>query len=93
MYAPNIDARRFTNRDRKTFLLAHCKNCGKGQWRDATEVDTRMAGPAVIVRCKFCALTPARSSLHIDQRDDVPSEPISIEKARARTALAQQSLN
>ena len=73
--------------------MADCKNCGKGQWRDATEVGTRMAGPAVIVRCKFCASTPGRSSLHVDQYDDVPSEPISLEKARARTALAQQSPN
>lgn len=85
--------------------MAHCKNCGKGQWKDATEVDTRMDGPAVILRCKLCASTQehqveravrgSRSSLHVDQRDNVPSEPISIEKARARTALAlaQQSLN
>jgi uncharacterized Zn finger protein len=74
--------------------MAHCKNCGRN---DATQIRTMMAaGRSNRVRCNFCDSMPEpRRRAHSEGQHHVPvsSDPISIEEARARTALALQSLN
>ncbi len=73
-----------------------CTNCGSDHAiQNATEVDVALNGAPTVLRCKLCS-TERRAKpehrAHVDVDHD-PSEPISIEAARARTALAQQSLN
>ena len=62
--------------------------------QNATEVDVALNGAPTVLRCKLCS-TERRAKpehrAHVDVNHD--HEPISIEAARARTALAQQSLN
>ena len=73
-----------------------CTNCGSDHAiQNAIEVDVALNGAPTVLRCKRCS-TERRAKPehreHVDVDHD-PSEPISIEAARARTALAQQSLN
>jgi uncharacterized Zn finger protein len=81
--------------------MAHCTSCGRTHaGQDAIEVAVAPNGAATILRCKLCGTVEHRRrkpeyradvDVHVD-RDMTPSEPISIEQARARTALLQQSL-
>jgi hypothetical protein len=77
--------------------MATCKNCGRAHaLHNATEVDVALNGAPTVLRCKLCDSTagPERRA-HVD-RDRVelsdPSEPLSIEEARARTALLEQEM-
>ena len=71
-----------------------CTGCGSDHAiQNATEVDIALNGAPTVLRCKRCPTERRAKPEHRAQVDMSPSEPISIEAARARTALAQQSLN
>ncbi|MGC1647387.1 MAG: hypothetical protein WA741_16340 [Candidatus Sulfotelmatobacter sp.] len=70
-----------------------CTNCGSHHAiQNATEVDVALNGAPTVLRCKLCS-TERRAKPEHRAHVDVDHEPISIEAARARTALAEQSLN
>jgi hypothetical protein len=73
-----------------------CTNCGSDHAiQNAVEVDVALNGAPTVLRCKLCGSTERRAKPEHREHVDVDHdhEPISIEAARARTALAQQSLN
>jgi hypothetical protein len=81
--------------------MATCTNCGRDHaLQNATEVAVAENGSPTVLRCTRCASTAGRehrrlSRINEDNLNDyvpAPSEPISLEQARARTALLQQSL-
>ena len=76
-----------------------CTNCGSHHAiQNATEVDVALNGAPTVLRCKKCSterrVKPERRE-HSESRHDVPvpSESITLEQARARTALLQEDLN
>ena len=74
-----------------------CTNCGSDHAiQNAIEVDVALNGAPTVLRCKLCGSTERRAKpeRRVDHDHDMsPSEPISIEAARARTALLQEELN
>ena len=73
-----------------------CTNCGRDHAiQNATEFRVAPNGAPTVLRCKLCS-TERRAEpghrAHVDVHVDRPSEPVSLEQARARTALLQQSL-
>ena len=77
-----------------------CANCGSDHAiQNATEVDVALNGAPTVLRCKLCS-TERRAKpehrAHVDvyhDRDIIPSELITVEEARAKTALLQEELN
>ena len=74
-----------------------CTNCGSDHAiQNATEVAVPLNGSPTVLRCSLCpSERRAKPERHVDvdhDQDVIPSEPISIEEARARTALLQESL-
>ena len=74
-----------------------CTNCGSDHAiANATEVTVAPNGAPTVLRCKRCASTERRNRAHVDvdhDQDASTSEPISIEEARAKTAVLQEELN
>ncbi|MGC1646037.1 MAG: hypothetical protein WA741_09435 [Candidatus Sulfotelmatobacter sp.] len=71
-----------------------CTNCGSDHAiQNAIEVDVAPNGAPTVLRCKLCGSTERRAHVDVDHDHDmIPSEPITVEEARAKTALLQQSL-
>jgi hypothetical protein len=74
-----------------------CTNCGRDHaLHNATEVDVALNGAPTVLRCKLCdsaGRTERRAHVNQDRVEvSDPSEPLSIEEARARTALLEQEM-
>ena len=77
-----------------------CTNCGSDHAiQNATEVDVALNGAPTVLRCKRCS-TERRAKPEYRARVDVdhdqytsPSEPVSLEQARAKTAALQAEMN
>jgi hypothetical protein len=68
--------------------MARCKNCGRDHaLQKATEFGVAPNGAPTVLRCKLCDSTRSTSPLPMET-----SEPLSIEGARARTALLQAEM-
>ena len=73
-----------------------CTNCGSDHAiQKATEVAVSPNGTTTVLRCKLCATERrAKPKRHVD-RDQYtsPSEPVSLEQARAKTAALEAEMN
>jgi hypothetical protein len=74
-----------------------CTNCGSDHAiQNATEVAVPLNGAPTVLRCKRCGSTERRTRAHVDVDHDQytsPSEPVSLEQARAKTAALQAEMN
>jgi hypothetical protein len=69
--------------------MAHCKNCGRNYaLQNATEFGVAPNGASTVLRCKLCD-SRSRSTSPLPMET---SEPLSIEAARAKTALLQAEM-
>ena len=75
-----------------------CTNCGSDHAiQKATEVTVAPNGTTTVLRCKLCATERrAKPKRHVDVDHDQytsPSEPVSLEQARAKTAALQAEMS
>ena len=76
-----------------------CTNCGSDHAiGNATEVAVAPNGSPTVLRCKRCPterrVKPEHRVHDVNHDHDMsPSEPVSLEQARAKTAALQEELN
>jgi hypothetical protein len=73
-------------------LFMRCTNCESDYAiANATEVEVAPNVAPTVLRFKRCGSTERRTRAHVDvdhDHDASPSEPITVEEARAKTAIA-----